>query len=320
MPSALVILAPGFEEIEGITVIDILRRAEFTVTAAGLVPGVITAARGTRHLADVDLNEVLRNDFDVVVLPGGGPGTAHLKVDDRVKAVLERQAAADRWVAALCAAPTVLLEHGFFPDAPLTCHPSEQAKVPPARLRGTQRVVVSGKLITGLAAGAALEFSYEIVRRLLGEEAVRKVNQGVCAQGHRNPVLGGGFHHTAIQVRNYDETIAFYKKLGFTEKVAWKHDARRAAMLDSGDGNYLEVFEREARLGEIPAEGGILHFALRTPDVDAAHAAALAAGATEQRAPADVTIPNEAYPVPVRISFVKAPGGEVVEFFQNELT
>ncbi len=181
-PTALVILAPGFEEIEGITAIDVLRRAGFAVTVAGTVPGVIVASRHTRHLADLDLSEVIRADFDVVVLPGGVDGTAHLKIDERVHAVLERQAEAGRWIAAICAAPTLLVAHGLLPGEKLVCHPSEQAKIPADRLVKDRRVVVSGKLITSLAAGSSVEFALEIVRQLLGEDAVAKVNGGLCAR------------------------------------------------------------------------------------------------------------------------------------------
>lgn len=180
--TALVILAPGFEEIEGITAIDILRRAGIAVTVAGTVPGTIVASRHTRHLADVDVSEVVRDNFDVVVLPGGADGTAHLKIDERVHAVLERQVQANRWIAAICAAPTLLIHHGLLPEAKLICHPSEQAKIPADRLVTDQRVVVSGKLITSLAAGSSVEFALEIVRQLLGEDAVAKVNGGLCAK------------------------------------------------------------------------------------------------------------------------------------------
>jgi 4-methyl-5(b-hydroxyethyl)-thiazole monophosphate biosynthesis len=180
--SALVILAPGFEEIEGITVIDILRRAGFEVVAAGLVPGTIVASRGTRHLADIDLSEVVRRDFDIIVLPGGVDGVAHMKIDGRVKAVIEHQIGIGGWVGAICAAPTLLADYGFFSQAAMVCHPASQPRIPADRLRADLRVVVDGKLITSLAAGSAVEFALAIVEQLLGIEAVEKVNQGLCAR------------------------------------------------------------------------------------------------------------------------------------------
>jgi DJ-1 family protein len=180
--SALVILAPGFEEIEAITPIDILRRAEFSVTVAGTVAGSISAARQTRHQPDVELDAVKDQLFDIVILPGGAGGTANLKADTRVKEILERHKRERRWIAAICAAPTILHAHGLLePPQRITCHPSEQANIPATQLQGGSRVVVSGKIITSLAAGSAMEFAYAIVEQLLGKDAVAKVNQGVCS-------------------------------------------------------------------------------------------------------------------------------------------
>jgi 4-methyl-5(b-hydroxyethyl)-thiazole monophosphate biosynthesis len=95
---------------------------------------------------------------------------------------LNRQRERDQWVAAICAAPTALLAHGWLnPEQKITSHPSVQAQFPAGQIQVGARVVVDGKLITSLAAGSAMEWAYEIVRQLRGEEAVRKVNQGVCA-------------------------------------------------------------------------------------------------------------------------------------------
>lgn len=130
---------------------------------------------------------------------------------------------------------------------------------------------------------------------------------------------GGGFHHVAIRVVNFDESVKFYTEgLGFTKKISWGENEKRAVMLDTGDGNYLEIFANGTP--EMPSKARIAHFAIRTSDCDAAHARALAAGAVEEMAPTNVDIQNPGQVVPVRISFVAAPGGETIEFFQNELT
>lgn len=181
--SALVFLAPGFEDIEAITVIDILRRADIHTTVAGLVPGPITAARHTVHLADTLLSEVdIDRHFEVVVLPGGAEGAKHLGESSLVKAWLEIQRKRGQWVAAICAAPTSLLAHGWLkPEQKVIAHPGVQGQFPAGQVHPKKRVVVDGKLITGMAAGAAMEWSYEIVRCLRGDEAVAKVNQGVHA-------------------------------------------------------------------------------------------------------------------------------------------
>jgi DJ-1 family protein len=181
--SALVFLAPGFEDIEGITVIDILRRAEIETTVAGLVPGPITAARQTKHMPDVLLKEIdPARKFEVVVLPGGAEGAKHLSESPLVREWIERQRERDQWVAAICAAPTALLTHGWLkPEQKIISHPSVQSQFPAGQVLKTSRVVVDGKLITGMAAGAAMEWSYEIVRCLRDSAAVTKVNQGVHA-------------------------------------------------------------------------------------------------------------------------------------------
>jgi len=132
------------------------------------------------------------------------------------------------------------------------------------------------------------------------------------------PSLITGFHHTALKVTDFDRCLAFYAELGLTSARSWGAVPKRAAMLNAGDGNYVEVFEGGA--ADAPSEGRIIHFALRTPDCDAAHARALSAGATERMAPKDVEIPSHQGPLPVRISFVIAPTGEIIEFFQNQLT
>jgi DJ-1 family protein len=179
---ALVLLAPGFEEIEAITAIDVLRRAGFQVTAAGTVEGPITASRQTRHLADTDLDRVANEPFDVIVLPGGNEGTAHLARDERVIALLRRQKQAGRWIAAICAAPAILAGAGLLdPGQRLTCHPAIRDRIPAQHLDPEKRVVVHGRLITSLAAGSSGEFAYAIVQELQGRDAVERVNAGMHA-------------------------------------------------------------------------------------------------------------------------------------------
>ena len=137
--------------------------------------------------------------------------------------------------------------------------------------------------------------------------------------GKNETIGGGGFHHVAIRAQDFDASVRFYTKaLGFREKIAWGEGAKRAIMLDAGDGNYMEIF---AGGSDSPKpEGAILHFALRTSDCDAAIARARAAGATVTVEPKDVDIPSTPGPTPVRIAFCKGPDGEIIEFFQNELT
>jgi glyoxylase I family protein len=135
-----------------------------------------------------------------------------------------------------------------------------------------------------------------------------------------NSVLGGGgFHHVAIRARDFDAAVKFYTEgLGFKVKIAWGEGAKRAVMLDTGDGNYLEIFAGGS--AEPKPEGAILHFALRTNDCDAAVRRATAAGAVVTMEPKNIDIPTRPGPTPVRIAFCKGPDGELIEFFQNEMT
>jgi glyoxylase I family protein len=136
--------------------------------------------------------------------------------------------------------------------------------------------------------------------------------------GHNAKIGGGGFHHIAMRVRDFDASYRFYTDgLGFRQKIAWGQGNQRAAMLDTGDGNYLEIFAGGS--DEPKPEGQLLHFALRTANTDQAVASARAAGAEITVEPKDVEIAS--MPVTkVRLAFCKGPDGEVIEFFSNQTT
>ena len=133
-----------------------------------------------------------------------------------------------------------------------------------------------------------------------------------------NPAIGGGgFHHIAMRVPDFDSAVKFYTEgLGFTEKLAWGQGEQRAVMLDTGDGSYLEIFA--GGTDEPGVEGSLLHFALRTSNCDAALARARVSGAEVTMEPKDVDIPSTPHPTPVRIAFCQGPAGEIIEFFQSD--
>jgi protein deglycase len=183
MSKVLVPLAPGFEEIEAITVIDILRRAGVDVVVAGTQAGTIEASRKTKHLADCTLDEVRAEEFDMIVLPGGQPGATNLRNDPRVRKIIEELQARNRRVAAICAAPSVLAAYGVLKDRTATSHPSVRAEVAAAaRATSDERVVIDGPVITSQAAGTAMEFAFKLVEILCGPEKVAEVNRGVLAR------------------------------------------------------------------------------------------------------------------------------------------
>jgi len=183
MKKVLVPLAPGFEEIEAITVIDILRRAGVDVTVAGTQSGSIEASRKTKHIPDCTLADVHAEDFDMLILPGGQPGATNLRNDARLRQIIETLRAKNRHIAAICAAPTVLSACGILKDRSATSHPTVRAEVAAgAKEISDQRVVVDGPIITSQAAGTAMEFAFKLVEILCGPDKAAEVNRGVLAR------------------------------------------------------------------------------------------------------------------------------------------
>lgn len=136
-----------------------------------------------------------------------------------------------------------------------------------------------------------------------------------------NPVIPGcGYHHVALRANDFEATLRFYiQGLGCRLAYQWGEGDRRAAMLDTGDGNYVEVFAGGQRApGEPVPEGALLHFALRTDDCDLAIERARAAGAEVTVEPKSIDLPGDP-PVPVRIAFCRGLDGEIIEFFQNKV-
>jgi len=140
------------------------------------------------------------------------------------------------------------------------------------------------------------------------------------SEGTNQTLAGGGLHHVALRATDFERTLRFYcEGLGFARKMAWTMGkGRKAAMLDAGDGNYLEVFSDGDP--EDPAEARLAHFCLRTGDCQSAFDRAIAAGAGERLAPKTVEIDDEVTggKVELTLAFVKGPDGEVIEFIQSE--
>lgn len=181
MKKALVPLAPGFEEIEALTCVDILRRAGAEVVVAGTIAGVIEGRSRIRVVPDTVMENAVDLDFDMIVLPGGAVGADNLKKDPRVKKVLERLYNKGRFVAAICAAPTVLSAIGITSGKTVTSHPSVRPELKEESV-SDERVVVDGKIITSQGPGTAMEFAFKLVETLFGAEKVKEVNSGVLAQ------------------------------------------------------------------------------------------------------------------------------------------
>jgi len=171
MARVLVPLAEGFEEIEAVTIIDILRRAEIEVCTAGLEKGPVTGSHGIPFVPDGTLAEVLDEDFDMMVLPGGLPGADHLENDPRVALMLRRLADSGRFTAAICAAPKVLAAAGLLDGRTATSYPGflDPARTPGLELR-EDPVVEDGPVITSRGPGTAMDFALALVERLQGKD------------------------------------------------------------------------------------------------------------------------------------------------------
>jgi len=184
MARVLVPLAPGCEELEAVTVIDLLRRADIAVVTAGLTPGPVKASRGTVLVPDVGLDEVMDEDFDMMVLPGGQPGADNLDADPRIHRLLKRLAAEDKYTAAICAAPKVLASSGLLDGRQATWYPGAVDATSLPATRALQDAVVSdGRVITSRGPGTAMDFALTLVEALAGKKK-RQVVEAALLRTH----------------------------------------------------------------------------------------------------------------------------------------
>jgi 4-methyl-5(b-hydroxyethyl)-thiazole monophosphate biosynthesis len=179
MATVLVLVAEGFEEIETFTPVDLLRRAGVEVTLVSLAEHRhVTGRSGITLHADVALSEIGGRLFDLLLLPGG-PGVKNLRADPRVDAIVRAHAAAGKWVAAICAAPTVLNAAGLLDGRRYTAHFSVAGELPD--ILADQRVVVDGNILTSRGAGTALEFGLLLVEKLVSTDKARDIARSICA-------------------------------------------------------------------------------------------------------------------------------------------
>jgi len=176
MTRALIPLANGCEELEAVTLIDLLRRAGIEVVVAGLAPGPVTASRGTVLVPDTTLAAVADQAFDAVVLPGGLPGADHLEADPMLRRILQRHDQGRRLTAAICAAPKVLAAAGLLAGRSATCYPGAlDASVHPDVRLLSDPVVVDGPVVTSRGPGTAMDFALVLIERLVGRQRREEV-------------------------------------------------------------------------------------------------------------------------------------------------
>ena len=168
MPTVLIPLANGVEEMEAVILIDVLRRAEWQVVVAGVDDGVIKASRGVRLVPDTPWADLTPDDFDILALPGGAGGTDRLSQHRPLLELIRRFDRAGKWIGAICAAPLVLQAAGILTGRQITCNPGVAAKLT-VTPRRTERVVVDGRLVTSQGPGTTFEFALTLIRLVEGE-------------------------------------------------------------------------------------------------------------------------------------------------------
>jgi len=180
MACVLVPLAQGCEELEAITVVDLLRRAGIEVVTAGLDDQPVCASRGTTLVPDMTLDAALQKDYDMVVLPGGLPGADHLRDDVRIIRLLVQMKEAEKYTAAICAAPRVLAKAGLLDGKRATSYPGAlDADSVPGLDYVEQPVVTDGKVITSRSPGTAMDFALELIAILSGKQVRDEVEAGL---------------------------------------------------------------------------------------------------------------------------------------------
>ena len=177
--NALVVLAEGFEDIEAVTVIDVLRRGRVDVVTASLSgTPIVKSAHGMEMLADLPFEKAAEDSYSAIILPGGGDGTENMKRSPALIERLRRQKGEGGLICAICAAPTVLVKAGVLdPEQHITCYPSCVRELD--RPCAEAPVVADGDVITGQAPGSALLFALVVLKSLVGDYMTRRVAEGM---------------------------------------------------------------------------------------------------------------------------------------------
>ncbi len=171
MATVLVPLAQGCEELEAVTIMDLMVRAGINVISAGLDDKPITASRGTILIASTTINKVKANELDMIILPGGLPGADNLNTDPYIQNLITQLNENNKPIAAICAAPKVLASLGLLKGKKATAFPGilEELKIKNIQLEHTQSVVHDGNIITSRGVGTAMDFTLDLIEILCGK-------------------------------------------------------------------------------------------------------------------------------------------------------
>lgn len=169
-------LADGFEEIEAISVIDIIRRANIPLKTVSIHNKRVLGAHQIPVEADILIEEVTLNDIDMLILPGGMPGTKNLSASEKLNDLLLYAHQQNIYIAAICAAPSILGKLGLLSDKYATCYPGFEAELEGYKMTD-EDVIVDGKIITAKGAGVAMDFGYKIVEIMAGEQISKTLKE-----------------------------------------------------------------------------------------------------------------------------------------------
>lgn len=178
MPNVLVPMANGTEEMEAVITIDLLRRAQWNVTVAGVDDGLITASRGVRLMPDKAWREIKPGESDILMIPGGAPGVERFLQFAPLLETIRAFHHAGKWIGAVCAAPLALQAAGILNGRKATCHPGVAARLT-ATPRLDERTVVDGRIITSQGAGTTFEFALTLIRLVDGPEKARAIAESI---------------------------------------------------------------------------------------------------------------------------------------------
>jgi len=180
MASVLIPLAQSCEELEAVTIIDLLRRANIEVTTAGLDDQPVRASRGVVLIPDTTLDKALDNEYTMVVLPGGLPGADYLNQDMRIRNLLIKMNDLGKPIAAICAAPKIFANAGLLEGKTATAYPGTLEKLNISNTKiSTDAIIQDGNIITSRGPGTAMDFALYLIEQLVGVEKRNEVEKGL---------------------------------------------------------------------------------------------------------------------------------------------
>ncbi len=178
MLHVLVPLAPGFEELEAITITDLLVRADIKVTTCGLDDQPVTASRGTTIIPNTSIDKIIDTAFDLIVLPGGLPGADYLRDNEKVQSLIKKQAIENKYIAAICAAPKALAKAGILTNKRATSFPGVLEALEDNSITITNNAVeIDGNIITSRGPGTAIDFTLSLIELLIDKDKKYAINK-----------------------------------------------------------------------------------------------------------------------------------------------